>query len=85
MGNQGAKDHWCSPSRPNERLVNNNLIFAKKKKTIISFLLIFFLRTSPKDVILKVAGILSVSGGTGAIVEYFGPVSQTKTTNKQTK
>jgi len=29
--------------------------------------------TSPKDVILKVAGILTVSGGTGAIVEYFGP------------
>ncbi len=28
---------------------------------------------SPKDVILKLAGILSVSGGTGAIVEYFGP------------
>lgn len=28
--------------------------------------------TSPKDVILKVAGILSVKGGTGAIVEYFG-------------
>ncbi|MFN3403548.1 MAG: aconitate hydratase [Cytophagaceae bacterium] len=27
---------------------------------------------SPKDVILKVAGILTVSGGTGAIVEYFG-------------
>jgi aconitate hydratase len=27
---------------------------------------------SPKDVILKVAGILSVKGGTGAIVEYFG-------------
>lgn len=28
--------------------------------------------TAPKDVILKVAGILSVKGGTGAIVEYFG-------------
>ncbi len=28
--------------------------------------------TSPKDVILKVAGILTVAGGTGAIVEYFG-------------
>jgi aconitate hydratase len=28
--------------------------------------------TSPKDVILKVAGILTVKGGTGAIVEYFG-------------
>jgi len=27
---------------------------------------------SPKDVILKVAGILTVKGGTGAIVEYFG-------------
>jgi aconitate hydratase len=29
--------------------------------------------TSPKDVICKVAGILTVKGGTGAIVEYFGP------------
>ncbi|ORZ14674.1 aconitate hydratase [Absidia repens] len=28
--------------------------------------------TSPKDVILKVAGILTVKGGTGAIVEYLG-------------
>ncbi len=32
--------------------------------------------TSPKDVILKVAGILTVEGGTGAIVEYFGPGAQ---------
>jgi aconitate hydratase len=28
--------------------------------------------TSPKDVILKIAGILTVAGGTGAIIEYFG-------------
>ena len=28
---------------------------------------------SAKDVILKVAGILTVKGGTGSIVEYFGP------------
>ncbi len=28
--------------------------------------------TSPKDVILKIAGILTVKGGTGCIVEYFG-------------
>ncbi len=32
--------------------------------------------TSPKDVILKVAGILTVKGGTGAIIEYFGPGAQ---------
>lgn len=32
--------------------------------------------TAPKDVILKVAGILSVKGGTGAIVEYFGEGAQ---------
>lgn len=32
--------------------------------------------TSAKDVILKVAGILTVKGGTGAIVEYFGPGAQ---------
>nr|CAD7423399.1 unnamed protein product [Timema monikensis] len=29
--------------------------------------------TSPKDIILKVADILTVKGGTGAIIEYFGP------------
>jgi len=28
---------------------------------------------APKDIILKLAGILTVEGGTGAIVEYFGP------------
>jgi aconitate hydratase len=28
--------------------------------------------TAPKDVILKLAGILTVAGGTGAIIEYFG-------------
>jgi aconitate hydratase len=33
--------------------------------------------TSSKDVILKVAGILTVKGGTGAIVEYFGPGAET--------
>ncbi len=29
--------------------------------------------TAPKDVILKLAGLLTVKGGTNAIVEYFGP------------
>ncbi len=29
--------------------------------------------TAPKDIILKVAGVLTVSGATNAIVEYFGP------------
>jgi aconitate hydratase len=28
--------------------------------------------TSPKDIILRVAGLLTVSGGTGCVVEYFG-------------
>jgi aconitate hydratase len=32
--------------------------------------------TSAKDVILKVAGILTVKGGTGAIIEYFGDGAQ---------
>lgn len=32
--------------------------------------------TAPKDVILKVAGILTVKGGTGAIVEYIGEGAQ---------
>jgi len=32
--------------------------------------------TAPKDVILKVADLLTVSGGTGSIIEYFGPGSQ---------
>ena len=40
---------------------------------------------SAKDVILKVAGILTVKGGTGAIVEYFGPGAETiSTTGKAT-
>src|SRR5438045_8742296 len=29
--------------------------------------------TAPKDVILRLAGELTVSGGTNAIIEYFGP------------
>src|SRR4030042_4446064 len=33
--------------------------------------------TSPKDVILKIAGIITVKGGTNAIVEYFGPGCET--------
>ncbi len=41
--------------------------------------------TSPKDIILKVAGILTVKGGTGAIVEYFGPGTRAfSTTGKGT-
>ena len=31
---------------------------------------------APKDIILKVAGILTVKGGTGAIIEYFGEGAQ---------
>jgi aconitate hydratase len=33
--------------------------------------------SSPKDVILQVANLLTVSGGTGAIIEYFGPGADT--------
>ncbi len=33
--------------------------------------------SSPKDVILKVAEILTVKGGTGKIIEYFGPGTRT--------
>ncbi|KAL4914539.1 hypothetical protein BDW62DRAFT_204552 [Aspergillus aurantiobrunneus] len=33
--------------------------------------------TSPKDIINKVAGMISVKGGTGSIIEYFGPGTQT--------
>jgi aconitate hydratase len=35
--------------------------------------------TAPKDVILEVAGLLTVAGGTGAIVEYFGAGADTIT------
>jgi aconitate hydratase len=35
--------------------------------------------SAPKDVILRVAEILTVKGGTGAIVEYFGPGADTIT------
>jgi aconitate hydratase len=37
----------------------------------------FVVNSNPSDVILKVAGILTVKGGTGAIVEYFGPGVET--------
>ncbi len=41
--------------------------------------------SSPKDVILQVANVLSVSGGTGAIIEYFGPgASSISATGKAT-
>jgi aconitate hydratase len=41
--------------------------------------------TAPKDIILKVAEILTVKGGTNAIVEYFGEGTQTiSTTGKAT-
>lgn len=41
--------------------------------------------TSAKDIILKVAGILTVEGGTGKIVEYFGPgVSSISCTGRAT-
>ncbi len=33
--------------------------------------------TSPKDIILRVAELLTVKGGTGRIVEYFGPGAET--------
>ena len=33
--------------------------------------------TAPKDIILKMLGILSVKGGTNAIIEYFGPGMET--------
>src|SRR5437899_10823119 len=41
--------------------------------------------SAPKDLILRVADILTVAGGTGAIVEYFGPGTATiSTTGKGT-
>jgi aconitate hydratase len=41
--------------------------------------------SSPKDVILRVAEVLTVKGGTGAIVEYFGPGADSiSTTGKAT-
>lgn len=33
--------------------------------------------TSPKDVILKLAGLMTVKGGTNSIIEYFGPGTET--------
>lgn len=41
--------------------------------------------TTPKDIILKVADILTVKGGTGAIIEYHGPgVDNISCTGKHT-
>ncbi len=40
---------------------------------------------APKDIILKLAGILTVDGGTGSIIEYFGPgTSSISATGKAT-
>ena len=39
--------------------------------------------TSPKDVILEVASVLTVSGGTGSIVEYLGPGADTISRHRQ--
>ena len=39
--------------------------------------------SAPKDVILKVAEILTVKGGTGAIVEYFGPGAELHLVHRQ--
>jgi len=36
-----------------------------------------FTKLTNLDIILKVAGILTVKGGTGAIVEYHGPGTET--------
>jgi aconitate hydratase len=47
-------------------LLNPKLIGIKLTGTLSGW-------ASPKDVILKVAGLLTVKGGTGKIVEYFGP------------
>ncbi len=33
--------------------------------------------TTPKDIILKLAGMLTVKGGTNAVIEYFGPGTET--------
>ena len=38
--------------------------------------------TAAKDVILRVAGILTVKGGTGAIVEYFGEGADSLSCNR---
>ena len=38
---------------------------------------------APKDVILRVAGLLTVTGGTGAIVEYFGPGARVDLRDRQ--
>lgn len=40
--------------------------------------------TSPKDIILKIAEILTVKGGTGYIVEYFGDTESISATGKAT-
>lgn len=51
-----------------------NLPWELKAPKVIGIKLIGELNgwATPKDIILKVAGILTVKGGTGAIVEYHG-------------
>src|SRR5438132_1601684 len=45
----------------------------KNKNLCIHTYIYTYIYISLLDVILKLAGLLSVRGGTGAIVEYFGP------------
>src|SRR3984957_2591006 len=63
---------------------NNIFDFIEKQKQKNFFLKVIGVRltgqlsgwTSAKDVILKLAGILTVKGGTGAVIEYFGEGTQ---------
>ena len=67
MGAQVPQSHWCQAHGQDEWMDCPQGYTCFHFDTPLDSLL-----TSPVDVILKLAGILTVKGGTGAIVEYFG-------------
>jgi len=64
MGVEGSKGYWCQTYRQNVWLdFSKGCVYLHES-------LQEQMLTSSTDIILKVAGILTVKGGTGAIIEY---------------
>src|ERR1700731_3549812 len=67
MGTQVPQGHWCQFDGQNWWLDN------PERQALLCYYSCHCNKSPVPDVILKVAGILTVKGGTGAIVEYKGP------------
>ena len=66
-----SQDYWSTPHRRTERLGQSQGFVVDSQTSLIPPL--SPPTPPPSDVILKLAGMLTVKGGTGSIVEYFGP------------